>query len=104
MKSSKPSPAHCRSSKTITTGSCSARRSKNIRQPANSSSRARPGSATPSSAPSRGTRNSRSEALTIQRSRPASSFEIASSKADSSGIPSRWRTISASAQYATPSP
>ena len=103
MKSSKLSPAHCRSSKTMTTGSCSARRSKH--PPAREQLPAcQAGLGDAEQRPEPRDQDSRSEALTIQRSRPASSFEIASSKADSSGIPSRWRTISASAQYATPSP
>ena len=71
MKSSIPSSAHCRSSNTSTTGICSARRSRNRRQPANSSVRPRPGSATPSRTPSRGHRKSRSPASGTQRSSPA---------------------------------
>ena len=96
-KSSNPSSAACMSSNTITTGSSSAIRSKNRRQPANSSSRPAPPSATPSRTPSRAETNSRSPGSPTHCSRPARSFRSVSSNCASSGIPRRCRTISASA-------
>jgi hypothetical protein len=70
-KSTMPASAHCRSSMTITTGRCSARRSKNRRQPEKSSSFASTlGVGSPSSWPRRGAMNSRSAGSSIQRSRP----------------------------------
>src|SRR5262249_38092229 len=68
------------------------------------SARSNPGEATPNSAPNRGATNALSAASGTHSSNPASSFAAASGGGASSAIPNRWRTISPSAQYATPSP
>ena len=98
MKSRRPWSAHCASSKIITTGSVSERRSKNSRHPAKSSSRPSPGSPMPRSAPSRGAMNSRSAGSTTKRSKPSASLRAVSSCEAFSAMSRRWDTISTSAQ------
>ena len=92
-----------------TTGCAAASRSKNSRQPANSSSRDKapppsPANATPSNRASRAPAYARSAGSGMNRSSPAASLRAATSAGSSSAMPSRCRTISASAQNATPSP
>src|SRR5580693_9192583 len=108
-KSSSPVSAYWASSTSSTTGFSAASRSKNSRHPANSSSRDNaappsPSAATPSSRPSRTATYPRSPGSATYRARPSASLPAAVSGGSSSAIPSRCRTISASAQNATPSP
>ncbi len=109
MKSSRPSSAHCRSSKTRITTPFSAIRSKKTRQAANSDSRSGRSSASdastrPSSCRRRGSIQRRSASSATHSSSEAVSFARAAVGSSASVIVARLRTISASAQKLMPSP
>ena len=105
MKSSIPPSAHWRSSKTITVVPRSAMRSKNVRQAAKSSSRSPLGAASsPSRCASLGSIQRRSSGSVTHRATDAVSFRAAAPGSSVSAMPARIRTISPSAQNATPSP
>ncbi len=105
MKSRSEASAHCMSSKTSTAGYVSDSRSKKSRHAAKSSLRSR-ASWSPSamSCASRGSTNRRSSSSRMCSSSVARSFASAGSAPSSSPIRQRIRTMSASAQYVTPSP
>ena len=104
MKSSRPASAQCRSSMTSTTGAVPASRSRNRRQPANSSSRDSSTSPAPSSAPNRGNTKSRSASSGTHRGSCSASLRATEPVDSFCAMSKRWRIISASAQNATPSP
>ena len=105
MKSSRPGSAQWRSSKTSTVGPRSAIRSKSVRQAAVSSS-VLPVAAPsrPSRAARRGSTRARSSASARYSAVIAASFDRATSGGSDSAIRARPRTISPSAQNASPSP
>jgi len=105
MNSSSEGSAHCTSSNTMITGSDSERRSKNSRHPAN---RSLLSGAVRSSSPirwaSRGSTNCWSSGAGTNCSTASWSLARAEARSSPSTMPARPRTISARAQYVTPSP
>ncbi len=105
MKSSRPGSAQWRSSNTRTVVPRSAMRSNRVRH-APASSSVLPGGAasSPSSAASRGSTRARSSGSVRYSAAISASRSRAVAASSDSAIRARWRTISASAQNASPSP
>ena len=104
MKSRVPASAQCRSSNTITTGPVAARRSKKVRQPANSSSGPPVGLSMPSSASSEASTQRRSGSSGMSSASFSASLALVTASPSVSARPHRLRTISPRAQNVTPWP